>query len=145
MTGSGLMDFLIAIVGLCLIVGLIFIALDKIAPDEQFKRIGRYAVGGVALIMFLLAIKGVLFGGGGALGVTPVGLIEFAIGLVVLMVVLFLIYYAVDFLAPGNFTMPIKYVIGALALIALLVLAEQALTGGGLMGQHRAPQTQLSR
>ena len=46
MTGSALMDFLIAVVGLCIIIYLIFLALDFIAPDERFKQIGRYAVGG---------------------------------------------------------------------------------------------------
>lgn len=134
MTGSALMDFLIAVVGLCLIVGLIFLALDRIAPDDGFKKIARWAVGGAALIMFLLAIKGVLFGGGGGIGVSPLGLISFAIGMIVLLVVLYIIYMAVDFLAPAEFVVPIKYVIGALAIIAMLYLAEQVLTGGALLG-----------
>jgi hypothetical protein len=132
MTGSALMDFLIALVGLCLIVGIIFKALDFIAPDERFKTIARYAVGGVALIAFLVAVKGVLFGGHGGISVTPVGLIEFAIGLIVLMVVLYIIYLVVDFFAPAQFAVQIKYVLGAIALIALLVIAERALFGGGL-------------
>jgi hypothetical protein len=132
MTGSGLMDFLIAVVGLCIIVYLIFLALDFIAPDERFKMIARYAVGGTALLVFLVAIKGVLFGGAGAMAITPVAVIEFAIGLIVVMVVLFIIYYVIDFMAPGNLAVPIKYVIGALALIAILIVAEKALFGGGL-------------
>jgi hypothetical protein len=133
LTGSGLMDFLIAVVGLCIIVYLIFLALDFIAPDERFKMIARYAVGGTALLVFLVAIKGVLFGGGaGAMAITPVAVIEFAIGLIVVMVVLFIIYYVIDFMAPGNLSIPIKYVVGALALIAILVVAEKALFGGGL-------------
>lgn len=145
MSGGSLMDFLIACVGLCLVVGIIFLALDFIAPDERFKQIGRWAIGGVALIAFLVAIKGVLFGGGGAIGVTPIGLIEFAIGLIVLMVVLFIIYYVVDWLAPGNLAVPIKYVIGAIALIVILVLAERVLFGGGLalMGGGRGGGMQL--
>jgi hypothetical protein len=129
------MDFLIAVVGLCLIVGLIFLALDRIAPDDGFKKIARWAVGGAALIMFLLAIKGVLFGGGGGgLGVSPLGLISFAFGMIVLLVVLYIVYMAVDFLAPAEFVVPIKYVIGALAIIAMLYLAAQVLTGGALLG-----------
>ncbi len=133
MTGSALMDFLIAVVGLCIIVYMIYLALDYIAPDERFKLIGRYAVGGVALLAFLVAIKGVLFGGGsGGIGMSPVGIIEFAIGLIVVMVVLYIIYMAVDRLAPPNLAVPVKYVLGALALIAILVLAERALFGGGL-------------
>lgn len=132
MTGSALMDFLIGVVGLCLIVGLFFFAIDYMSPDERFKKIARWAVGGVALLAFLVAIKGVLFGGGGALAVTPIGLIEFAIGLLVIMVVLYIIYLVIDFIAPDPFRGPVKYVIGAVALIALLVIAERALFGGGL-------------
>jgi hypothetical protein len=132
MTGSALMDFLIAVVGLCIIVYLIFLALDFIAPDERFKMIARYAVGGTALLVFLVAIKGVLFGGSGMMAVTPVAVIEFAIGLIVVMVVLYIIYMVIDFMAPGNLAVPIKYVIGAIALIAILIIAERALFGGGL-------------
>jgi hypothetical protein len=132
MTGSALMDFLIAVVGLCIIVYLIFLALDYIAPDERFKLIARYAVGGTALLAFLVAIKGVLFGGGSAMAVTPIAVIEFAIGMIVVMVVLYIIYMVVDFLAPANLVVPIKYVIGAIALIAILIVAEKALFGGGL-------------
>jgi hypothetical protein len=147
MTGSALMDFLIAVVGLCIIVYLIFLALDFIAPDERFKLIARYAVGGTALLVFLVAIKGVLFGGGaGGMAITPLAVIEFAIGLIVVMVVLYIIYMVVDFLAPGNLAIPIKYVIGAIALIAILIIAEKALFGGGLGFISSAGfQTRLSR
>ena len=134
MTGSALMDFLIAVVGLCIVIYLIFLALDFIAPDERFKQVGRYAVGGAALLVFLVAIKGVLFGGGSGVGLTvaPVGVIEFAIGLIVVMVVLFIIYMAIDRMAPAELAVPVKYVIGAIALIAILILAERVLFGGGL-------------
>ena len=136
MTGSALMDFLIAVVGLCIIVYLIFLALDFIAPDARFKMIGRYAVGGVALLVFLVAIKGVLFGGGGAIAITPVGIITFAIGLIVTMVVLYIIYMVIDRLAPADLAVPVKYVIGAIALIAILFLAQQVLFGGGAIGPN---------
>jgi len=130
MTGSALMDFLIAVVGLCILVGLIFIALDRISPDASFKQIGRYAVGGAALLIFLVALKGVLFGGGSAMGISPVGVIEFAIGLLVVLVVIFLVFIAIDRFAPADLAVMAKYVIGALALIAILVLAERVMTGG---------------
>lgn len=131
MTGSALMDFLIAVVGLCIVVYLIFVALDFIAPDEKFKQIARYAVGGAALLIFLIAIKGVLFGGAGAgIGASAVGVIEFAIGLIVVMVVLYIIYMVLDRIAPPEIVVPVKYVIGAIALIAILILAERVLVGG---------------
>ena len=63
------------------------------------------------------------------MAITPVAVIEFAIGLIVVMVVLFIIYYVIDFMAPGNLAVPIKYVIGAIALIAILIVAEKALFG----------------
>ena len=132
MTGSALMDFLIAVVGLCIIVYLIFLALDFISPDASFKQVGRYAVGGAALLVFLVAIKAVLFGGSGGLGVSAVGVIEFAIGLIVVMVVLFIIYLVIDRIAPAELAVPVKYVIGAIALIAILILAERVLFGGGV-------------
>jgi hypothetical protein len=133
MTGSALLDFCIAVVGLIILIYLIFMALDFIAPDERFKQIARYAVGGAALLVFLVAIKGVLFGGGGAMmAVTPIGVIEFAIGLIVVMVVLYVIYLVLDRIAPAELVTPVKYIIGAIALIAILILAERVLFGGGI-------------
>jgi uncharacterized protein YggT (Ycf19 family) len=132
MTGSGLLDFLIAVVGLCIIVGLIFLALEKIAPDEWFKKIGRYAVGGAALLAFLVAIKGVLFGGGGLMVASPIAVLECAIGIIVLVVVVMIIYMAIDKFAPPEFATTVKYVVGAIALIVILLLTEKALFGGGL-------------
>lgn len=145
MTGSALMDFLIAVVGLCIIVYLIFLALDFIAPDERFKALARYAVGGAALLVFLVAIKGVLFGGAGLMAVTPIGVIEFAIGMIVVMVVLYIIYMVIDHLAPAGLAVPIKYIIGAIALIAMLILAEHALFGGGIGTISNSFHTQLTK
>lgn len=139
MTGSLLMDFLIAIVGLALVVGLFFLAIDKIAQDDFFKKVARYAVGGAALIVFLLAVKGVLFGGGGGLVVTPMAVLQFAVALLVVVVVLYIVNLAVDFFAPTTWAATIKYVIGAIALIALLLFAGQVLFGGGVnMGRMRS-------
>lgn len=134
MTGSALMDFLIALVALALIVFLIFLAIDRIAPDDFFKKVAKVAVGGLALIVLLIAAKAVLFGGGGGIAVTAGGVITFAIGLLVTCVVLYLLYMAVDRLAPPEFAGPIKYVVGAIALIALLVLAQQVLFSGARVG-----------
>jgi hypothetical protein len=141
------MDFLIAVVGLCIIVYLIFLALDFIAPDERFKLMARYAVGGAALLVFLVAIKGVLFGGGagGGMSVSAIGIIEFAIGMIVVMVVLYIIYMVVDRLAPAELAVPVKYIIGAIALIAILILAERVLFGGGIGMISSGFQTRLTK
>lgn len=132
MSGAGLMDFLISVVGLCVIVGLIFLGLEKISPDEWFKKIGRYAVGGAALLAFLVSVKAVLFGGGGGMGANPMAVLECAIGIVVLVIVVMIIYMAIDKFAPAEFAATVKYVVGGIALIAMLILAGKALFGGGL-------------
>jgi hypothetical protein len=131
MTGAALVDFLIAVICLCCIVGMIFYAIPYMSKDPTFQHIAKLAVGVVALLAFLVAVKGVLFGGGGAMAVTPVNLIEFAIGLIVIMVVVFIINWVIGYFGVP-FSEPAQFVIGATALIALLIIAERALFGGGI-------------
>ena len=132
MTGSALMDFVIVCVGLLIIVYMVFLALKKSAPDPLFEQVGQYAVGGAALLAFLRAVKAVLFdGGAGGIAITPYNIIAFAIGLIVIMVVVTLVNIVVDKLAPAPIVVTVKYIIGAIALIALLYLAQQALFAGG--------------
>lgn len=149
MTGSALIDFLISLIGLVAIVGMMFFAIEYFALEPIFKRIARLAIGVAALIVFLLAVKGVLFGGGGLGQVTPISIIEFAIGLIVVMLVVWLLYLGVDSLAGwmpevAGFVAAIKFLISALAIIALLVLAERVLfSGHGI--QVSLPHLQESR
>lgn len=131
MTGSGLIDFLIGLIVLCAAVAMIYKAIPFISPDTTFTQISYWAIGVVALIALLKVISGLLFGGGGTTGMTGLGLIYFAIGLIVLLVFIYLIYMAIDWIAPG-FAVPAKYVVGALSLIALLLLAAQVLFGAGV-------------
>jgi hypothetical protein len=127
---SAFISFLITFVGLAIIVGMIFIALDRIAKDEFMKRIGKIAVGGCAVLILLIGLHGVFFGGG-AEAISPKALIEFAIGVIVLIVVFYLIDMAVTMWLAA-WAGPVNYVLCALMLIILLVLAGQALFGGGL-------------
>ncbi|MBA2525313.1 MAG: hypothetical protein H0V18_05940 [Pyrinomonadaceae bacterium] len=147
MAGS-LFDFLISCVGLCVIVGLIFYALDWpqiFVADATFKKIARFAVGGAALIIFLLSVKAVFFGGGG-IAITPIAILEFAIGLIVLVIVLFVINWALDyFLGGASFLAPIKFILSAIAVIMILVLAGQCLIGGGLGLSGQRGSTFLKR
>jgi len=140
MTGSGLVDFLIGLIVLCAVVVMVFKAIEFVSPDARFTLIARWAIGVVAVIALLVAVKGVLFGGAMA-GSSLSGsqLIDFAIGLIVLMVVVWLIYTALDYMAPSPpINVAVKYVVGALFLIALLVLAKQVLFGGGIqLGSFR--------
>jgi hypothetical protein len=124
-------NFLIALVGLALIVGMIFLALDRIAKDDFLKRIGKIAVGGCAVLILLIDVRGVFFGGGGAGVITPSALIEFAIGVIILIAVFYLLDMAVTMWVP-QWAGVINYVLSVLMLVLLLVLAEQALFGGGL-------------
>lgn len=79
---SAFFSFLIAFVGLAIIVSMIFLALDRIAKDAFLKQIGKIAIGGCAVLVLLIDLKAVFFGGGAG-SISPVALIEFAIGVII--------------------------------------------------------------
>lgn len=139
MTGSALFDFLITIVVVAGVVALFFAVIDKVSPDASFSKIAKIAIGLVALVLVLLACKAVLFGGG-APGATlnGRGLLEFACASIVVLLLLYLVNLALDWFGAAAGLQPwaaaIKYVIAALALIALLVVAGDALFGYGPPG-----------
>jgi hypothetical protein len=148
----GLLDFIINVVGLVIVVSLIFLALEQpgMAPDEIIKKIARYAVGGAAVLAFIIycaAVFGGVAGGAGVMHATPASIIEFAIGLIVLIVVVRIIGMVVAEFAPANLATIILFVVGAIAIIVILYLAEKALFGGGLglipnfggFGAHQQP------
>lgn len=141
MTGSGLIDFLIGLIVLCAAVAMIYRAIPFLSPDGTFTQIARWAIGVVALIALLKAAAQVFFGGGGSgVHMDGLSLIYFAIGLIVLLVVVYLIYYALAVVCPAEWLSPVKYVIGALALIVLLLLAAQVLFGANVMGGVNLPR-----
>lgn len=131
MTGSALFDFFIALILLAGAVGLFFYAIEGMSPDALFTKIARLAVGLVAVVVFLYAIKGVFFGGGGTVAISPTGVIQFAVGIIVVLLVLYVSKAAVEFFLP-QFAAPIMYIMGGVALIALLLLFAQIFFGGGL-------------
>ncbi len=136
MTGSALFDFIISIIALIGAGFLVFLAIDFIAPpDERFRKIAKVAVGVGFLIIFLLAVKSVFFGGGGGNAITPAGLLEFAISVLILMAVVYIINLVVGFFA-GEIGAPIvtaiQYVVGVIALVVILYAAEKVILGGGL-------------
>ncbi len=128
---AAFINFLIAVVGLAIIVGMIFLALDRIAKDAFLKQIGKIAVGGCAVLILLIDLRAVFVGGGAGAGIAPAALIEFAIGVIVLIAIFYLIDMAVTAWLP-QWSGVINYVLSVLMLILLLVLAEKALFGGGL-------------
>ena len=103
--GSALIDFLITLIGLVFIGAIIFMAIDFISTDDRFKKIGKFAVGGILVILFLLAIKAVLFGGTAAAILSPLGMVYFAIAVIVILVVWYLINWFLDW--AGGFFPPI--------------------------------------
>ncbi len=129
MTGSALWSFLITCVGLVLVVGLIFLAIVMIEAPEGFKKIAKLAVGGIALLVFLIAVGGALGLGGAAMNINPMNLIEFAIGVIVVLVVYYIASRVIAYF--GVLVAEITYVLGAVALIVILIMAEKALFGGG--------------
>jgi hypothetical protein len=133
MSGSGLVQFLINIIGLFAAGGIFFLSIDKIAPDAFFAKIAKIAIGCLLLIAFIVTIAAVFGLAGGAVAISPTGIIWFAIAVIVAVVVLYVINLIVDWLAVnmglGPLADVIKYVLGAIVLIALLVAAANLLFG----------------
>jgi hypothetical protein len=133
MSGAGLWAFLVNIVGIAIVVGLIFAAMEFRPLPEPFRKFARLAVGGAAALLVLVAIGAVLFGGGaaGQIHVTVIGIFEFAIGVIVLYAVLWLVDQILDYFAVPMAD-KIKFILSVIALIVILSLAAAALTSGGL-------------
>ena len=133
MSGGGLMQFLINIIALFAAGAIFFISIDKVAPDEFFARIAKIAIGALLLIAFLVTIAAVLGWGGAGVTIAPMGIIWFAVAVIVAVVVLYVVNLIVDWLAANMGLAPmaatIKYVLGAVVLIALLVAAANFLFG----------------
>jgi len=130
------MDFLISIILLIATGAVFFLVIDRIAPDATLNKIGKIAVGVVLLVVFLLAVKGVLFGGGGGPHLAPQGFIWFCIGVIVVLIVLLVVEAILNWIGANmGLSEPIiticKYVIFGVALIAILVVADKTLLGGG--------------
>jgi len=138
MTGSGLIDFVITLIVICGVGALFFLTIDWMKVDETMKRVAKIAIGVVLAVVVLLAIKSVLFGGGGT-ALSAGGIIGFAIGIIVLLVVLYIVDILLGWLAANmGIAAPIidivRYLVFAVALIALLVLADRSFFGGRYIG-----------
>jgi hypothetical protein len=133
MSGSGLVQFLINIIALLAAGGIFFVSIEKIAPDEFFAKIAKIAIGALLLIAFIVTIAAVFGLAGAGVAVSPVGILWFAIAVIVAVVVLYVVNLIVDWIASNMGIGPIagiiKYVLGAIVLIALLVAAANLLFG----------------
>src|SRR5262245_52032504 len=97
MSGSGLVQFLINIVAILAAGGIFFLSIDKVAPDEFFAKIGKIAIGALLLIALIVAVAAV-FGLAGGIAVSPLGVVWFAIAVIVAVVILYIINLVIDYI-----------------------------------------------
>jgi hypothetical protein len=137
---GGVFNFFIILVEIFIIGGMIWLAIDFIGTDDRFKRIAKFAVGGVLLILFLFAVRDVFGGGGGSgMNLTPVGFLYFAIGVILTLIVWFVIDYVIGVLAnwwtPLSAVLPlVRFVLAGLMLVVILLIAANVLFGTSVMG-----------
>ena len=134
---SSVFNFIIILVELCFIGALIYAAIEFIATDERFKYIAKIAVAGVLVVLFLFAVKAVFSGGGGGMNLTPLGFLYFAIGVILVLVVWFIIdkvlAYAAGLFPPLGAVMSIvQFVLAAIVLVVILLIAANVLFGAGV-------------
>lgn len=139
---SSVFNFIIILVELCFIGALIYAAIEFIATDERFKYIAKIAVAGVLVVLFLFAVKAVFSGGGGGMNLTPLGFLYFAIGVILVLVVWFIIDKVLAYapglfpdrmLAPLGAVMSIvQFVLAAIVLVVILLIAANVLFGAGV-------------
>jgi hypothetical protein len=139
MNGSGLLGFIITLVVLFAIGAIFFLTIDKVVKDAFLAKIAKIVIGCLILIAFILAVAGVLGFGGGGLSASPESIVVFAVGVLVLIVVLYIVDLFLGWLAANMgigapIVDAIRFVITVVALIALILVAGSALIGGGSLG-----------
>lgn len=132
MSGSGLVQFIVNLIALLAAGGIFFISIDRVAPDPFFARVAKIAIGALLLIALVVTIAAV-FGLASGVTVSPLGIVWFAVAVIVAVVVLYLINLVIDWIGGqmggGPWITPVKYVLGAIVLIGLLVAAANMLFG----------------
>jgi hypothetical protein len=148
MSGSGLVQFLVNIIALLAAGGIFFVSIDKVAPDEFFAKIAKIAVGALLLIALIVTIAAVFGLAGAGVTVSPLGIVYFAIAVIIAVVVLYVVNLIVDWIASnmgmGAIAATIKYVLGAIVLIGLLIAAANLLFGVGVGKLHAGSLPVLS-
>ncbi len=138
MNGSGLLGFLISIVVLFGVGAIFFKTVDGIAKNALLATIAKIAIGCLILIVFILAVASVLGFSGPGVSVGPWGIIVFAVGVLVLLVVMYIIDLVLNWLAPqmglaAPVVEAVRFIVSVIAVIALLLVAGDALLGGSAM------------
>jgi hypothetical protein len=140
MSGSGLVQFLINIVAILGAGGIFFASIDKVAPDEFFGRIAKIAIGALLIIALIVAVAAI-FGFATGVTVSPIGVVWFAVAVIVAVVVLYIINLVIEWIGRQTvregspaWVVPVKYILGAIVLIGLLVAAADLLFGVNIGG-----------
>ena len=134
---GALFSFLITLIVVCGAAAMFFIVVDKAAPDPAMNRVAKIAVGVVFAVIIILAIQTVLSGGGAAASVGNI--IGFAIGIIIILVVLYLLDMAIGFIASftnAQIAEICRVIIFAIILIALLILVDNTLMGARYTGSY---------
>lgn len=139
MSGSGLVQFLVNLIALLAAGAIFFISIDKVAPDAFFAKVAKIAIGALLLIAVIVTIAAV-FGLASGVTVAPLGVVWFAVAVIVAVVVLYVINLIVDWIGQnmggGPWIEVVKYVLGAVVLIGLLIAAAELLFGYRLASLH---------
>jgi hypothetical protein len=140
MSGSGLVSFVINIIAILAAGGIFFASIDRVAPDAFFAKIAKIAIGAMLLIALVVTVAAV-FGMAGGMTVSPLGVVWFAIAVIVAVVILYIINLVIDYIAAnmqaGPWQTPVKYILGAIVLIGLLIAAADFLFGYRAIGVPR--------
>jgi hypothetical protein len=129
---SGLVQFVINIIAILAAGGIFFVSIDRVAPDAFFAQIAKIAIGALLLIALVVTVAAA-FGLAGGLTVSPLGVVYFAIAVIIAVVILYVINLIVDWIGAqmgaAQWVGSIKYVLGAIVLIGLLIAAADFLFG----------------
>jgi hypothetical protein len=132
MSGSGLVQFVVNIIAILAAGGIFFVSIDKVAPDAFFAKVAKIAIGALLLIALVVTVAAV-FGLAGGVTVSPLGIVWFAVAVIVAVVILYIINLVIDWIAGqmggGPWSVPVKYILGAIVLIGLLIAAANMLFG----------------
>jgi hypothetical protein len=129
---SGLVQFVVNIIAILAAGGIFFVSIDKVAPDPFFAKIAKIAIGALLLIALVVTVAAV-FGLAGGVTVSPLGVVWFAVAVIIAVVVLYIINMVIDWIGAqmggGPWVGPVKYVLGAIVLVGLLIAAAELLFG----------------
>lgn len=121
---SGLLALIIGVILLVAVVAIFFLVIESIVKDALLQRIGKIVIGVLALVSVISAIWGALFGGGAGIP-TGTNLIGFAVGLLIILAVVYIASIAITWF--GFMVTELQYLLSLIALIAVLLVAGTTL------------------